>query len=199
MKRDCTLVILITVCVLAIVITQTPLTGMVSGLLPSLVILVSALVIFRRKLSVGSVILAVILSLVALPLAIYILVSVGGMLLVNIVPLWLNGVLSYILQAAVSLLVFALVCRILHRRRIRGIRGIHVLIAGALALASAILDGVSYGFVSEVPDASIMDMLDYLTSQNPILALLSQIAFYGALFFMGYVMWRNVHDENTKT
>jgi hypothetical protein len=121
------------------------------------------------------------------------------MLLMNIVPLWLNGVLSYILQAAVSLLVFALVCRILHRGRIRGIRGIHVLIAGALALASAILDGVSYGFVSEVPDASIMDMLDYLTSQNPILALLSQIAFYGALFFMGYVMWRNVHDENTKT
>ena len=199
MKRDCTLVILITVCVLAIVITQTPLTGMVSGLLPSLVILVSALVIFRRKLSVGSVILAVILSFFALPLAIYILVSVGGMLLMNIVPLWLNGVLSYILQATVSLLVFALVCRILHRGRIRGIRGIHVLIAGALALASAVLDEASYGFASELPEPSLMEMLDYFTRQNPFLALLSQIAFYSALFFMGYVMWHNVHGENTKT
>lgn len=198
MKKNGTIALLAGICILAVLITQISFVGMVSALLPGLVILVSSLAIFRRKLSVGSVILAVILSLVALPLAIYILVSVGGMLLMNVVPLWLNGVLSYILQAAVSLSVFALVCRILHRGRIRGIRGIHVLTAGALALASAILDEASYGFVSEVPGTSIVNMMDYLTRQNPILALLSQIAFYGALFFMGYVMWRNVSGEDTE-
>lgn len=199
MKKNGTVALLAGICVLSVLLIHIPLAGLTSILFPGLTILASALVIFRRKLSVGSVILAVILSLVALPLAVYILVSVGGMLLMNIVPLWLNGVLSYILQATVSLLVFALVCRILHRGRIRGIRGIHVLIAGALALASAVLDEASYGFASELPEPSLMEMLDYFTRQNPFLALLSQIAFYSALFFMGYVMWHNVHGENTKT
>ena len=195
MKQNSTLVILITVCVLAVVITQTPLAGMVSVLLPGLVILASSLAIFRRRLSVGGVILAVVLSLVALPLAVYILVSVGGMLLMSVVPLWLNSILMCVLQAAASLGVFALVCRILHRGKIHGTRGIHVLISGVLALASAVLDGASYGFAYELPDPSLMDMLDYLTRQDPFLALMSQVAFYGAMFYGGFVMWRKVSAE----
>jgi hypothetical protein len=117
----------------------------------------------------------------------------------GVIPLLLNGILSCVLQYAVALGVFALVCRILNRKVIRGIRGIHVLILAGLTVASAVLDGLSYGLVAALPGDSVMDMMMFLSSRNPILALLSQVAFYGAIFFMGYVLCRNVSDEDAET
>lgn len=199
MKKNGAIALLAGICVLSVLIIQIPLAGLTSILFPGLSILASALVIFRRRLSVGGVISAVVLPLIALPLAVYILVSVGSMLLMGVVPLWLNGILSCVLQYAVALGVFALVCRILNRKGIRGIRGIHVLILAGLTVASAVLDGLSYGLVAALLGDSVMDMMMFLSSRNPILALLSQIAFYGAIFFMGYVLWRNVSGEDAET
>lgn len=198
MKKYGAIALLAGICVLSVLIIQIPLAGLTSILFPGLSILASALVIYRRRLSVGGVISAVVLPLIALPLAVYILVSVGSMLLMGVIPLWLNGILSCVLQYAVALGVFALVCRILNRKGIRGIRGIHVLILAGLTVASAVLDGLSYGLVAALPGDSVMDMMMFLSSRNPILALLSQIAFYGAIFFMGYVLWRNVSGEDAE-
>lgn len=198
MKKNGAIALLAGICVLSVLIIQIPLAGLTSILFPGLSIFASALVIFRRRLSVGGVISAVVLPLIALPLAVYILVSVGSMLLMGVIPLWLNGILSCVLQYAVALGVFALVCRILNRKGIRGIRGIHVLILAGLTVASAVLDGLSYGLVAALPGDSVMDMMMFLSSRNPILALLSQIAFYGAIFFMGYVLWRNVSGEDAE-
>lgn len=198
MKKYGAIALLAGICVLSVLIIQIPLAGLTSILFPGLSILASALVIYRRRLSVGGVISAVVLPLIALPLAVYILVSVGSMLLMGVIPLWLNGILSCVLQYAVALGVFALVCRILNRKGIRGIRGIHVLILAGLTVASAVLDGLSYGLVAALPGDSVMDMMMFLSSRNPILALLSQIAFYGAIFFMGYVLWREVSGEDAE-
>ncbi len=197
MKKNFVLVGLLGICILAVLITQLPFAGFVSAFLPGLVIFTSALLICRRRLRVGSVILCAVLSLAVLPVAVYILVSVGGMLLMGVMPLWLNGILSCVLQYAVSLAVFALACRILHRGKIGGVRGIHVLIVSVLAVASAVLEEASYGFVSELPTAAAIEMLMFLSSRNPVLGFLSQAAFYGAIFFMGYVVWRSVSREDS--
>lgn len=198
MKKNGTVALLAGICVLSVLIIQIPLAGLRSILFPGLPILASALVIFRRRLSVGGVISAVVLPLIVLPLAVYILVSVVGMLLMGVIPLWLNGILSYVLQYAGALGVFALVCRILNRKGIRGIRGIHVLIVGGLTVASAVLDELSYGLATALPGDSVMDMMMFLSSRNPVLGFLSQAAFYGAIFFMGYVVWRSVSREDSE-
>lgn len=203
MKKHGTVALLAGICVLSVLLIQIPLAGLRSILFPGLTILASALVIFRRRLSVGGVIAAVVLPLIALPLAVYILVSVIGMLLMGVIPLWLNGILSYVdmvvLQYAMALGVFALVCRILNRKGIRGIRGIHVLILAGLTVASAVLDELSYGLAAALPGDSVMDTMMFLSRRNPVLGFLSQAAFYGALFFMGYVVWRSVSREDSGT
>ena len=155
MKKNGTVALLAGICVLSVLLIHIPLAGLTSILFPGLTILASALVIFRRRLFVGGVIAAVVLPLIALPLAVYILVSVIGMLLMGVIPLWLNGILSYVdmvvLQYAMALGVFALVCRILNRKGIRGMRGIHVLILAGLTVASAVLDELSYGLACRNP------------------------------------------------
>lgn len=198
MKKISTIALLAGICVLSVLIIQMPFAGMISVLFPGLAILASALVIFRRKLAVGGVILSAVLSLLVLPIAVYILGTVLTMLVMGLLPLWLTAILSCVLQYAVSLAVFAWICRILCREKLSGIGGIRVLVMGVLAVAAAVLDGASYGFVSELPEASVMEMMMFLSSRNPIFALLSQVVFYGAIFFMGYVLWRNVSGEDAE-
>lgn len=199
MKMNGTVALLAGICILSVLLIYIPLAGLTSILFPGLTILASALVIFRRRLSVGGVIAAVVLPLIALPLTVYILVSVVGMLLMGVIPLWLNGILSYVLQYAAALGVFALVCRILNRKGIRGMRGIPVLILAGLTVASAVLDELSYGLAAALPGDSVMDMMMFLSRRNPVLGFLSQAAFYGALFFMGYIVWRSVSREDSGT
>lgn len=49
----------------------------------------------------------------------------------------------------------------------------------------------------DLPPAAAIEMLMFLSSRNPVLGFLSQAAFYGAIFFMGYVVWRSVSREDS--